>query len=717
MHRRSSIPGPARAILTLIRSIAALAILVALVVVAFPGLARAEGTLRTVLVIDASSSMLSTDPRELRKVAAELFVDLARTGDEIAVTGFDGGVRESTGGFIAIRSPADRDRLKAAIRAVGKDGAWTDFTAGLGEAKRLLDGAKKEPGDQSFVVFLTDGRCDPDPKGPLGAEARAAKTGTEPFCKQRVSERSVPALAGARLYAVGLSRSAPRDFLDDIARRTGGVSLATDKAEELPHMFADVYARLLGSTLTGGASAAAIPITIDEGALSLDVVVVGARTLTAQLFRPDGVEVAQSGAHPEIEYFVDATEYRLFKVALPPVGTFQLKVGGGGKGGRYAALQNLDLRLSFVDPPDVVEIGGTATFQVRLATPGGRVPNVAFLDRHNVAVAAAYKERCSDPWMSTGTRGLPRGADNLYGFTLPASAPGHLCLVADMAPGPGGVLTRRSKMLDVRLVPPLHLAAAPISFGRVKQAQSGKASIDLSASQIGEAIEGDLSWGARGDLAFSPATLALTPTGPRTFECSVVVDRDAAPGPASVKVTFTPNKPRGYGDRAITVDVALDVVPLTFWERYGFKIEVGVGVALLLFVLLGVIGPARFKRALLLHYKDIRDPDLPREATYPIGVKARAGFYRGAKLLLAATGPVRAGGVAELLPAPGGGVIVRALGGQKILELPREDTSGLGPVGEPREVPLTKGACRCAMGTRYEVAGAGVQFRLEVRSR
>ena len=38
-----------------------------------------------------------------------------------------------------------------------------------------------------------------------------------------------------------------------------------------------------------------------------------------------------------------------------------------------------------------------------------------------------------------------------------------------------------------------------------------------------------------------------------------------------------------------------------------------------------------------------------------IGVKAKAGFYRGAKLLLAATGPVRAGGAAGLRPAPGGG--------------------------------------------------------------
>lgn len=697
----------------------ALALIAAFVLafLALPALARADGTLRTVLVIDASSSMLSTDPKELRKVAAELFVDLARFGDEIAVTGFDGGVRESTGGFIAIRSPADRQKLKGAVRAVGKNGAWTDFTQGLSEATRLLAGVKKEPGDQSFIVFLTDGRCDPDPKGPLTEAARAAKTGVEAFCKQKVLDTIVPALDGARLFAVGLSRSAPRDFLEEAARRTGGVGVATDNADELPRMFADVYARLLGSTLVEGPSLEAIPLSIDEGALSLDVVVVGPQTLTAKLFRPDGSEVSTTNTKPEIDYFVDSPQYRLFKVAFPQVGQFQLKVGGGGKGGRYAALQNLDLRLGFVDPPEVLEIGNQATFKVRLATPGGRIPNAAFLDRHKVTVAAAYKEKCTDPWLTTGTRAIERGPDSHYGFTIGANAPGRLCMIADLLPGQGGVLTRKSKMLEVRLVPPLHLKGGPVNFGRVKQGQSAKASIDLSPSEIGEAIEAEVVLGERPDLGWAPASIALEPKGARTFECSLAVERDARPGPAKVKVAIRPVKPRGYADRAIDIEVTVDVVPLTFWERYGFWIEVGSGVLIFLILLMGFLLPARFKRGLMLHYKDVRDPELPRQATYPLGVKAKAGFYRGAKLAVAATGPVRAGGVIELSPAPGGGVIGKPLGGRQIKELPREDTSGLGMTGEPRDVPLIKGHFRCALGARYEVSGAGLVFWLDLQKR
>jgi hypothetical protein len=132
---------------------------------------------------------------------------------------------------------------------------------------------------------------------------------------------------------------------------------------------------------------------------------------------------------------------------------------------------------------------------------------------------------------------------------------------------------------------------------------------------------------------------------------------------------------------------------------------------------LGLVAPARFRRSLVLFYRDVRDPELPRESSYPLGVKAKAGFYRSARLLLAATGPVRAGGVIELSPAPGGGVSAKPFGGRQIQELPREDTSGMGMTGEPRDVPLVKGQFRVAPGTRYEVAGAGLVFWIEARGR
>ena len=108
---------------------------------------------------------------------------------------------------------------------------------------------------------------------------------------------------------------------------------------------------------------------------------------------------------------------------------------------------------------------------------------------------------------------------------------------------------------------------------------------------------------------------------------------------------------------------------------------------------------------------------MPREGSYPLAAKAKAGFYRGAKAMLGPTGPVRMGGVVELVAGPGGGVLARPLGGRKAREVPRdEESGGYGSGGgEGREVSLKNGVFRVAPGARYSIDGAGFTFWVSVR--
>ena len=159
----------------------------------------------------------------------------------------------------------------------------------------------------------------------------------------------------------------------------------------------------------------------------------------------------------------------------------------------------------------------------------------------------------------------------------------------------------------------------------------------------------------------------------------------------------------------------LERYPLTFWERYGFWIEVGAGALLFLLLLLGFVTPARFRKGSVLYYEDARDPDLPREASYPLAAKAKAGFYRGARLLVGPSGPVKTGGLVELRAGPGGAVLARPISpGAKVREVPKPDEGGF-TVGEPRDVPLVKGGFRASVGTRYEIEGSGLTFWYTLR--
>ncbi|UQA59048.1 vWA domain-containing protein [Polyangium aurulentum] len=674
--------------------------------------ASAEGALRTVLVIDASSSMRSTDPKELRKVAAELFVDLTREGDSLAVAGFDGGARDAMTGFVTVRSSADREAVKRAVRAVGNDGAWTDFTAGLEGARRLFASAPREAGDQDLIVFLTDGRCDPDPKGPLAEAARAAKVRAEELCQKRVLDEILPALGKTRVYAVGLSKSAPRAFLEQLGGKTGGLGVATDRADELPRTFADIYARLFGSRLAEGPSAATQTLAIDEGALSLGVVLVGPPKLSVRLFDPAGAELPTDNKDPAAVSFVDGPAYRLYRVARPLAGPYRLDVGGGGTGGRYAVLQNLDLDLGFVDHPQVLEVGKPRALRFRLATPGGKVPPAAFLDRHAFALAMAESPgTCDDAAFSSGAP-LPLRRIEGGGFeaTVTPAKNGALCLEARMTPGEGGVLTRTRRAPAVRVIPPIHLKAAVASpFGAVKQEGKGQAAISLEGSEIGEVLGADLEFeGLPPFASSSPAKVELGPAGPGRISVDLHVGRDTPPGPREIAIRIVPRSPEGFTDRAVGVRIPVTIVPLTFWERYGRTIQL-VGAALTtLLLVLGIVLPARFRRTAVLHCEDRRDPDLPRQTKFPLGTRARAGFYRSATLLLGPTGPVRRGGVLELRAGPGGAVLGQPMGGRRVRELPREGEFGASEEG--REVRLVKGRFRAMPGVRYEVEGTGLVF-------
>lgn len=688
-------------------------------VLATSNLAFADGALRTVIVIDASSSMRATDPKELRKVAAELFVDLTRDGDQLAVVGFDGASRDAMPALVPIRGPVDREAVKRAVRAVGNDGNWTDFTAGFEGARRVLQATKPGPGDQDLVVFLTDGRCDPDPKGPIVEAAKAlggGKSKVEEVCQDRVFSEQVAALGKTRIYAVGLSKSAPRVFLEELGRRTGGIGVATDRADELPHLFADIYARLFGGRLVEGPSASTTTLAVDEGAASIHVVLVGPPKLALHLFDPSSSELDRNNTHPEAIYFSNSPAYRLFHVNHPANGAYRLEVEAQGKGGTYAFLQNFELNLDFPSLPEIAEIGKSFPLTLRLATPGGKLAPSAFSGRHSFSVAKVEGAASCDQVALANAKPVEIKArsDGAYEATITPAVKGALCFVGKMSPGESGVLTREVSSRLVRVVPPIHLkAAVQAPFGAVKQKQRGEATISLEGSEVGELMLVGLEINGLGDgMSFSHREFEIAPDGARTFKVGLSVGRDSPPGPREIAVRIVPNKPAGFEDRAVSVNIPVNVVPLSFWERHGRKIQIALGVLVSLIVLLGLIIPARFRRSAILHYEDRRDPDMPREAKYPLGAKVRAGLYRSAKVLLGPTGPVRKGGIVELHAGPGGAVFGVPVGGRNVKELPRE---GGFDAAEPRPVSLVKGRFRVSPGVKYEIEGTGLVFFWTIR--
>ncbi len=700
--------------------------------------AHADGAIRTVLVVDASSSMRRTDPNDLRKVAAELFVDLARSGDEIAVTGFDERARQSSGRFVTISGADSRRALKQTIRAIGNDGQWTDFTAGLGEAARLFEADPGNPGDQALVLFLTDGKCEPDPEGPLAASERPAER--EAACQQAVLDNLTVALGGARVFAIGLSKGAPAAFLEELGRRTGGRGLVTLDPRQLPRLFASVYADLLGSRLREGAGRKRAEFEVVDGAASLDLMIVGSTPSTEQVFDPSGREIAIDNRAPDQIYFAGSDEYRLYKIAEPEAGPWAIAFPGP-RPRQYATLQHFDITLALVDPPAVVELGDPLHIKAAVRLGAGSDAPAALLARHRLSATVQRQASAGDS-LEPITLELAPQPDGSFAGRLDPEHMGELAISLALEPGAGGMIERTSdELARIAVIPPIHLVAKPLGLGAHKQGATLDATLDMSGSQLGAALEFDLQLSGPGAdtsadgqaqtqswLSLEPARSTLSPDqergeGERTLALTFAIADDAPVGPAQLTVTLTPKPPPGFpgdfSDRVVTIPLTVDVQALSFWERYGRLIQYAAGAVAALILLCGWLLPARFKKRVIVYYKDIRDPDLVRQSSYPAGAKARPGLFRGARLRLGPTGPVKRGGAVELRAAAGGAIEAIPIhkGTVYKADVSRED-DGFGGFGDSQDndnehrarVTLRDNRFRLAPGTGYEIEGSGVVF-------
>ena len=596
---------------------------------ALSGSARGE-VFRTLIMVDASSSMRTTDPGKLRQVAAELYVDLAREGDLIAVSQFDRGVKDVSKGFQKIVGPQVRDRLKDAIRSTGDDGDWTDFGAAFSAAGEAL-AAQPLSGEKRFLVLLTDGKCEPAPE-----EARYLKEGEKPEkskkagderearCKQFVLADALPKLAGVEVVVVGLSKSAPREFLEEVARRTGGRAIVTERAEDLPHLFAKIHAFNSGSRI---AEASGSELVVDKLVASLDLVVVAPKDVELALTRPDGTALATDD---KSVYYVRAERYRFYHVAKPAPGSWRIKPTRALPAGAIAAIQNYNLRLA-IEVPEHAAVGEVITVKALLtAGEGGGMPEASFLARHKFVALAKLEGAVKEIELVEAPDGSRVGK-------YVADRQGTLEILARVEPGPEGALTRVAPAKSIQVIPPLKIAfAGPLKLGELKPGASLETKLDLTGSEfLGEVGLEVKTVGL--PFAVRPKKLSLK-VDEKRFDVKFEAAQDARPGAVSgflVLIPFT--KP--YVDRdGAKVPVEATIVPLSFWEQHGGNVVIVALVLLLIVVVAGFKTPARFPPKLRVYYTDTPNQDA---GDFGLWMRAKPGFYKAAAFRIGGGGPVR----------------------------------------------------------------------------
>ncbi len=302
--------------------------------------------LDVVLVLDASGSMLKTDPKNLRYEGAKLLLSFLGEGDRISVISFAGSahvVRELTP--IAQGVSADVVKQVEAIQPLGPN---SDIAEGIKLAKAVLD-ASPRPEAQRAVILLSDGRMEPDPAvSPAFARTLELVHDVLPDLKSKET----------KVFTLAFSDQADRAFLAEVSTATDGLTWFTATPEDIHKSFADLFLAIKRPQFVAQTNRGfKIDEDVDEATFYINREPDAVLTLTS----PRGEQMAADKAPEWVQWF-RGQNFDVITVKEPDAGNWL--VGGTVSQDGFATVLT-DLKL-LTDWPLVIRAGDTPLVQVRL---------------------------------------------------------------------------------------------------------------------------------------------------------------------------------------------------------------------------------------------------------------------------------------------------------------------------------------------------------------
>ena len=265
------------------------------------------------LIIDATGSMGSNDPDDLRKEAAKIFIDAAQLGDKIAVVAFNTSVYHYAS-LRTIQSGADKDTLKAAVDQVGSSG-WTNLNVGLqGGFSELLSDTISD--NKKAAVFLTDGK----------------QEGSGPYDPQSHLQYKD---MGWPVYTVGLGSNTDTALLDQIATDTGGRYIALTDPNQLQALYFEISQQIASGNLIlntsvamtqGSSQQMAVGLPFGQSSATFFIGWPGSE-VSLGLTSPSGRQIDPSTTDPDV-YHAKGLTYELYSIQYPEAGQWLLDLFG-----------------------------------------------------------------------------------------------------------------------------------------------------------------------------------------------------------------------------------------------------------------------------------------------------------------------------------------------------------------------------------------------------
>ncbi|MGH4138184.1 vWA domain-containing protein [Clostridium sp.] len=294
--------------------------------------------LDVIFVLDASGSMKTSDPQEIRIEAIKMFLDMCGVaGNKVGLVAYSDNIIR-VHNLDTMNSAGDKDSVKRMTTSI-PFGQKTDTGMGIKEAVKLMESGH-EIKNKPIIILLSDGKNDPqrsmtESLKDLNDAINTAKSKQYP------------------IYTIGLNYDGTVDKsqLESISSKTKGKTYITNKAEELTKILTDIYADNSKINIQNAGSISAngkfqeVALKIpNANVLEANISLLSNKPIEVKLVNPKGQEVTIPSKDI---IFTSSKKYSMLKILKPVQGDWIIKVKGiSGDKINISYIFNYDIELA-----------------------------------------------------------------------------------------------------------------------------------------------------------------------------------------------------------------------------------------------------------------------------------------------------------------------------------------------------------------------------------
>ncbi|MBU3191642.1 VWA domain-containing protein [Clostridium bowmanii] len=290
-----------------------------------------------IFVLDASGSMKTSDPQEIRTEAIKMFLDMCGVeGNKVGLVAYSDNIIR-VHNLDIMNSAGDKDSVKRMTTSI-PFGQKTDTGMGIKEAVKLMESGH-EIANKPIIILLSDGKNDPE-----RSMAESLKDLND--ATNIAKSKQYP------IYTIGLNYDGTVDKaqLESISSKTKGKTYITNKAEELTKILTDIYADNSKINIQNAGSISAngkfqdVALNIpNNNVIEANISLLSNKPIEIKLVNPKGQQVTIPSKDI---IFTSSNKYSMLKILKPVQGDWIIKVKGiSGDKINISYIFNYDIEL------------------------------------------------------------------------------------------------------------------------------------------------------------------------------------------------------------------------------------------------------------------------------------------------------------------------------------------------------------------------------------